>query len=96
MTPDELARVPEGGMFSETELAGGATHIYRTGYDWITTLHNPENSTPEATARQIVGSVNAAILAPYVESLLHSHGAYNYNKAKSDYDFWLNYAKGNA
>lgn len=45
---------------------------------------------------KIVGSVNAAILAPYVESLLHSHGAYNYNKAKSDYDFWLNYAKGNA
>lgn len=89
MTQDELARMPEGGAKWEELHPDSSTVLLMIGDGSVYRVLKPD-------ARQIVGSVNAAILAPYVESLLHSHGAYNYNKAKSDYDFWLNYAKGNA
>ena len=90
MTQDELARVPEGGFKLKKCLRPGlkandSWAISTKDGDSVAIIHDNES-----LARQIVGSVNAAIV--WNRDFGHAlHG-----ETKLDFEFWLNYAKDNA
>lgn len=86
--------VPEGGWIwrvnKRTKVIAPAFEL-RQGDSWVGDV------VSEALARQIVGSVNAAILRnrfgwPSTKQPLDEEG----KQIERDIDFWLNYAKGNA
>lgn len=89
MTPDELARVPSGGATWKQIKFGTQVHL---NGKWLC-----DCGYNDKDARQIVGSVNAAIIANNGRKKakeIVSTG--QYEEHKNEYLFWLNYAKGNA
>lgn len=84
MTPDELARVPSGGATWKQIKFGTQVHL---NGKWLC-----DCGYNDKDARQIVGSVNAAIIAQAHTEMNIPHPV----QTRADYKYWLDYAKGNA
>lgn len=102
MTQDELARVPSGGAKFKLGIRRDSIFVFWGKNEML-------ECYSESAARQIVGSVNAAILAERVSDLSHwgnqTTALYDARTCliseeaelmEANFRFWLDYAKGNA
>jgi hypothetical protein len=86
MTPDELARIPEGGAKWE----------HSEDFDrWFMIIQNDKiigYGTNEESTRLIVGSINVALL---IKELQTRAGWIDFDQtqATKDRDFWINYMR---
>lgn len=95
MTPDELARVPEGGVIWRVDKDGveGDCEIIALApdKDWYEDTHVYASGVFEDDARQIVGSVNSAIIR---NTKCTRDGFFSSKEDMADFNFWLDYSKG--